>query len=60
MARYDNLNAHVGSALHDGFEIVHLEPQQHPVAVRFVVAVADSPVMMFYFEAVQLKNKLAL
>ena len=59
MAGYHHLNTHFSRALHDCFEIVNLEPQQHSVSIRFVIGIADTPVMVFYFEAVQLKYKLA-
>lgn len=60
MPWHDNLNAHFGSAVYDRFEIVHLEPQQHAVPIRSIVAIAYVAVMVFYLEAVQLKDKLAV
>lgn len=56
----DNLDIHLGGALRDRFEIVNLEPQQHAVSIRSVIAIANPPVMVFYSEAMQLKNKLAI
>jgi hypothetical protein len=58
MGRDDNLDAHFGGALHERLKIVDLEPQQQPVSIRFVVAIGNRAVMVFYLEAVQLKHKL--
>lgn len=55
-----NLNAHFASALHNGFEIVDFKPQQHTVPIRPILAIANMAVVVFYLEAVQLKNKLAV
>ncbi len=60
MTGQHNLDAHVSGALHDGIEILNLKPEQHAVAVRFVIAVADCAVMVLHLEAVQLKHKLAV
>jgi len=60
MMGYDNFDAHLGGALHNRIVIVNLEPQQHTVSIRLVMAIADRAVMVFYFEAVQLKHKLAI
>ena len=51
---------HLRDALHGGIEIVGLEPDQHPIAIRLVRDIADGAVMVFYLEAVQLKDKLAV
>ena len=56
----DNLHSHFSRALHDRVEVVYLEPQQYPVSVWLVITIADRAVIVFYFEAVQLKNKLAI
>jgi len=60
MPGHDNLDAHFSGALHDSFKIVDLEPQQHPVSIGPVIAIADRAMMMFHFEAVQLKDKLPI
>jgi hypothetical protein len=60
MPRHDNLDTHFSRPLHDRFKIVHLEPQQHPISIWPIVAIADRAVMMFHFEAVQLKDKLPI
>ena len=60
MPRHDNLDTHFSGALHDRFKIVDLEPQQHPISIWPIVATANRAVMMFHFEAVQLKDKLAI
>ena len=39
---------------------VYLEPQQYTVSVWLVVTIADRTVIVFHFEAVQLKDKLVL
>jgi hypothetical protein len=56
----DNPDAHFSGALHDRFKIVNLEPQQHSVTIWPVIAIANGAVMVFHFEAVQLKDKLAI
>ena len=60
MSRHDDLHAHFSGALHNHVKAVHLEPEQHAVSVRPVTRIADRTVMVFYFEAVQLKDKLAI
>ena len=60
MPGHDDLHAHFGGALHDRVKVVYLEPQQYTVSVWLVITIADRTVMVFYFEAVQLKNKLAV
>jgi hypothetical protein len=60
MSGYHDLDAHVRGALHNCVKVVDLEPQQHPVSIWFVITIADCAVMVFYFEAVQLKHKLAI
>ena len=60
MPGHDDLDAHFSGALHHRLKIVDLEPEQHPVSIWLVITVADRAVMVFYFEAVQLKNKLAI
>lgn len=58
MPRQHNLDAHLSRALHHRLKIVDLEPEQHPVSKWFVIRIADPPVMVLDFEAVQLKDKL--
>jgi hypothetical protein len=58
MAGQNDLDAHFGSALHYRVEIIHLEPEQHTIAVRLVGAIGDGAVMMFDFKAVQLQDNL--
>jgi len=60
MPRHDNLDTHFSGALHDCVKIVDLEPKQHPISVWLVIAIADRTVMVFHFEAVQLKDKLPI
>jgi hypothetical protein len=60
MPGHDNLHSHFSRALHDRVKVVYLEPQQYTVSVRLVITIADRAVIVFYFEAVQLKNKLAI
>ena len=60
MPGYDDLDAHFSRALHDCLKIVDLEPEQHPVSIWLIVTIANRAVMVFYVEAVQLKNKLAI
>ena len=60
MSRHDDLDAHFCGALHNRVKVVHLEPEQHAVSVWPVTRIADRTVMVFYFEAVQLKDKLAI
>ena len=60
MAGQHDLGVHFGRALHDRVEVIHLEPEQHTVAVRSVGAVADGTVMVFDFKAVQLEDERAI
>jgi hypothetical protein len=60
MAGHNDLYPHISRALHDCVEIVHLEPQKDAISVRLVVTVADRPVIVVYFEAVQLQNQLPI
>lgn len=57
---HNNLDTHFSGALHDCVKIVDLEPEQHPISVWPVIAIADRTVMVFHFEAVQLKDKLPI
>jgi len=60
MPGHDDLHAHFSGALHDRVKVVYLEPQQYAVSVWLVITIADRAVMVFYFKAVQLKDKLAI
>ena len=60
MAGQHNLGAHFGGALDDRVEVIHLEPEQHTIAVRPVGAIADGAVMVFDFKAVQLEDERAI
>jgi len=60
MAGQHDLDAHFGSALHYRFEVIHLEPEQHPIPVGSVGTIADGAVMMFDFKAVQLQDERAI
>ena len=60
MLRQDDLHAHFSGALHNRVKVVYLEPQQDPISVRLVVAIGDRTVIVFHFEAVQLKDKLTI
>jgi len=60
MPGHDDLDAHFSGALHDRVKVVHLEPQQYTVSIWLIITIADPTVMVFYFEAVQLKDKLAI
>ena len=60
MPGHDDLHAHFSGALHDRVKVVHLEPQQYTVSVWLIITIADRTVMVFYLEAVQLKDKLAI
>jgi hypothetical protein len=55
-----NSHAHLGGALHHGVKVVHFEPEQDAVSIGLVIAVANPPMVVFHFEAVQLKDQLAI
>jgi hypothetical protein len=60
MAGQHDLDAHFGCALHEGVEVIHLEPEQHTITVGFAGAIADGAVMMFDVETVQLQDEPAI
>ena len=60
MAGQDELDAHFGGTLHYRVEVLHLEPEQHTIAVGSVGAIGDGAVMMLDFETVQLQDELAI
>ena len=55
-----NLHAHLGGALQDRVKVVHFKPEQDAVSIGLVIAVANPPMVVFHFEAVQLKDQLAI
>jgi len=57
VAGQNNLDPHLGNALHYRVEVFHLEPEQHTIAVGSVSAIADWAVMVSNFKAVQLQDK---
>jgi hypothetical protein len=60
MPRQDNLHTHFHGALHDCIKVVYFEPQQYPVAIWLVVTIGNRAVMVFDFEAMQLKDEPAV
>lgn len=60
MPGHNNLHTHFSGAPHDRVKVVYLEPQQDTVSVRLVISIADRTVVVFYLEAVQLKDKPAI
>jgi len=60
MAGQHHLNPHFDGALHYCIEVLHLEPEQHTIAVGSVGAIANGPVMVLDFKAVQLQDDLAI
>jgi len=60
MAGQDDFHAHFGAALHDRVKVVDFKPEQDTVSVWLVITIADRTMMVLYFEAVQLKGKLAV
>jgi hypothetical protein len=60
MAGQHDLDTHFGSALHYRVEIIHLEPEQHTIAVGSVGAIGDGAVMMLALKAVQLQDEPAI
>lgn len=60
MPWHDDLHAHFRGAPKDSVKIIDLEPEQHAVSVRLVISVADGPVIVVRFEAVELKDQFAI
>jgi hypothetical protein len=60
MPGHDYLHAHLSRALHHRVKVVHLEPQQYAISVWLIITITDQTVMVFYFEPVQLKDKLVI
>ena len=56
----DDLDAHLRGTPHNCVKVVNFKPQQNAVSIRLVVPIGDGAVMMFHFEAVQLKHKFAI
>lgn len=57
MPRQHYFGLHFLDSAQCGVEILYLEPEQEPVAVRLVIGVADPAMMVFHVEAVQLKDQ---
>jgi len=55
-----DFHAHLGGALHHRVKVVHFEPEQDAVSIGLVIAVANPPMVVFHFKAVQLKHQLAV
>ena len=60
MAGQHDLDTHFGNSPHHRIEVIHLEPEQHTIAVRPVGGIADGTVMMLDLKAVQLQDELAI
>src|SRR5271157_1453116 len=59
MARQDDLGFHFLGACYRRIHVVNLEPQQHAIAGRFVVWIADAAVVVLDFPTVQLQHQPA-
>src|SRR5271167_583987 len=59
MARQDDLDSHLLGACYRRINVVDLEPQQHAIAGRFVVWIADGAVIVLDLPAVQLQHQPA-
>jgi hypothetical protein len=60
MPRQYDLHTYFLGSLHKGFEVVDLKPEEHTVAIGLICRVADTSVMMFNIEAMQLQNEPAV
>ena len=60
MARKNNLDPHFDGTLHYLVKILHLEPEQHTIAVGPIRAIGDGAVMVLDFKAVQLQDERAI
>lgn len=60
MAGKHDIDIHFGGALDHRIEVLHLEPKQNAVAVRSIGRIADWPVMVLGFKAVQLQDQPAI
>jgi hypothetical protein len=60
MAGYYNFDTHFGHALHHRVKVVDLEPKQYAVSIWLVMTITNAAVMMFQFEAMQLKHELTI
>lgn len=56
MSRNHNLGAEAHCPLFSGVEVIDLEPQQHPIAIRPVITIGDRSMVMILFEAMQLHD----
>ena len=59
MAGTHDFDTHFAGALHYGVEVLHLEPEQHTIAIGPISAIADRAMMMLNFKAVQLQDERA-
>ena len=60
MGWQDHLGAELTGAFDGRVEVIHLEPQEHAVAVRAGVGVADGAVVVLYVPSVQLEHELLM
>jgi hypothetical protein len=56
----DDLDAELTSSLDGGIEVVDLEPQQHAIAVRPEVGIADGAVVVLDVPVVELEDERAV
>jgi hypothetical protein len=57
MARHDDLRFHLRGSGDRSIEVVDLKPQQHAIPVRLVARIPNPTMMVFHFEAMELKNQ---
>lgn len=57
MTRKNDSCAQLVRAVHSGVEVVDFEPEQDAVAVRLVVGIRNSPVVVFNVERMQLEDQ---
>jgi hypothetical protein len=55
--RHNNLRLEQIDTPHCGFEIVDLEPEQHPIAIWLVILIPDRTVVMIDIKAMQLEDQ---
>src|SRR6185437_11686321 len=60
MARQQDFDTHFHRTLHDRVEVFHFKPEQHTIAIRSVVGIADGTVVMLDVKTVQLQNELTV
>lgn len=54
--RDHDLGAEFYRSLLSGVEVVHLEPEQDAIAIRFVITISDGPMVVVLLEAMQLQD----